>query len=363
MDKKALVIRTGAYGDMLIISPLFKALKGKGYHVILHTGQRGIDVLKNNPYIDEIIPYELEGKENPQIEKEWEELEKKINPDWFGNYAESIEVNISLHPKSPIYNYPKQERYKRGNRNFYEVTEELSQRDFGRNSIKFDEYRPQLFFDKEEIETVTQYIEDDKFNILWALSGSGGQKVYPWTDYVMGEILKNYDNVHFITVGDERCQILEDMIDDKNITNLSGEISFRQSMILTSLVDLVISPDTGVLHAAGAFITPKIGLLGHTTIENITKHFINDYSIQADEKLAPCSPCFRLIYNHKIQCPLDKLTLGAWCMSKGIEKEVLYKRIEEVIEKHGNRKAKKSTSIQKGMSNMQQTECASKKRS
>ena len=42
-------------------------------------------------------------------------------------------------------------------------------------------------------------------------------------------------------------------------------------MILTKLVDLVISPDTGVLHASGAFDTPKIGLLGHTTIENITK--------------------------------------------------------------------------------------------
>jgi ADP-heptose:LPS heptosyltransferase len=57
-------------------------------------------------------------------------------------------------------------------------------------------------------------------------------------------------------------------------------------MALTKFVDLVISPDTGVLHASGCYDTPKIGLLGHTTIENITKYFKNDYSIYiADRKM------------------------------------------------------------------------------
>ncbi len=103
-------------------------------------------------------------------------------------------------------------------------------------------------------------------------------------------------------------------------------------MCLTGLVDLVVSPDTGVLHASGAFGTPKIGLLGHTSIENITKHFINDYSI---ESTASCAPCFRLIYDHVAQCPVDMDTTGAWCQAVGIPAETLVDRIEKVIDKHG----------------------------
>ena len=166
-----------------------------------------------------------------------------------------------------------------------------------------------------------------KFNIIWQLSGSGRQKVYPWADYVMGEVLKNIDNVHFITLGDTNCQLLECLI-DKDITNLSGKISVRVAMCMTQYVDLVVSPDTGMLHASGCYETPKIGLLGHTTKENITKYFKNDYSIEAD---CPCAPCFRLIYNHDIQCPVEFLTRAAWCMAEGLPPEKVYERIASVI--------------------------------
>ncbi len=345
MKKRILIIRCGAYGDMLIVSPLFKALKQQGWHVILNTGTRGMEVLKNNPHIDELILYEHENKDNPEIEQYWEDLEKKIAPDKCINFAESLEVNISLHPRSPAYNYPKWERFKRGNRNFYEECAKWA-------NVEFEQYRPDLYLSNADILNINKYIKTDKFNILWALSGSGSNKVYPWTDYVMGEILKNNNNVHFITVGDEKCQILEDMIDDENITNLAGRISFRDSMALTSMVDLVVSPDTGILHASGAFDTPKIGILGHTTIENVTKHFINDYTLEADQNLCECSPCFRLIYNHKIQCPVDKLSMAAWCMHHGQPKERLYNRIMEVVNAGRSTKNNGQNEI---MSDMHQT--------
>ena len=219
--KKAFVIRCGAYGDMLIISPLFRALKKEGYHVILNTGNRGKEVLKNNPYIDEIIHYENEHVDNPDIEKYWKELEEEVNADWCKNFAESIEVNVSLHPKSPVYNYPKQERTARGDRNFYEVTSEVA-------GIPFERYAPDLFIDtEEEEEAITKYIKKDKINILWCLSGSGCNKAYPWSDYVMGELLKNNTDLHIITVGNEKCQILESLIDNENITNLSGKVPLQ----------------------------------------------------------------------------------------------------------------------------------------
>lgn len=347
--KKALVIRCGAYGDMIILSPVFRKLKKLGYKTILHCGDRGVEVLKNNPYIDEIIKYENENEDNPKIQDDWDSVEKKVNPDWFRNFSESIEVNVALHPRSPCYVYSKKKRHKRCGKNYYDATAQWADLDLYRDG----RILPELFWEEGELIKAKERLPKG-FNILWCLSGSGANKAYPWADYVMGEILKNYDDVNFITVGDEHCQIIETLQDEK-IVNLSGKISYRESMAMTHVVDLVISPDTGILHASGSCSVPKIGLLGHTTIENITKYFTHDYSLNADVEKSECAPCYRLIYNHKIQCPIDNLTGAAWCMHHGQPAERLAKRIGEVIEKHSTITRKCDNSIQATMPDMHET--------
>jgi ADP-heptose:LPS heptosyltransferase len=317
--KKALVIRYGAYGDMIIITPVLKRLKELGYHVILNTNKRGKEVLENNPNVDEFIEHD-EKMSIDDLPEHWEKIKKEINPDKFINFSESLECNTVAHPFQPAYNYTKKERFDLFNVNYYEATEKWA-------GLEGCQKLPELYFTPFEVEEAKKHIIPDKINILWQLSGSGHQKVYPWADFVMGEVLKNFNNVRFITTGDEKCQLLES-ITDENILNLSGRIPARTAMALTSLVDLVISPDTGVLHASGCYPTPKIGVLGHTTRTNITKHFLNDYSLEAE---CACAPCFRLIYDHSIQCPIEFVTHAAWCMAEGIKPERLYDRIKSVI--------------------------------
>lgn len=332
--KKALVIRCGAYGDMVIVSPLFKYLKEQGYYVICHTGKRGLEVLKGNPYIDEYIEYKKEGMKNDNCDKEWEALEKEINPDWCVNFAESIEVNISTHPKSALYNYPKNEQHPRVKKNFYDATMEWA------GMPEKTGLRPTLFFGEDEIRQVKGFIREDSFNIVWALAGSGHNKAYPWSDYVIGELLKNHKDVHVITIGDEKCKILEYNTEHANITRLSGKTSYRASMILTKLADLVVSPDTGILHASGAFDTPKIGILGHTTIGNITKYFENDYSLEPLPNECECAPCHKLIYDNKLQCPVENLSGASWCMHWGQPALRMYKQIAKVINDSRNKNSK-----------------------
>ena len=329
--KKALVIRPGAFGDCIIITPLFRILKEKGYHVIYHTGKRGMNVTKHNPFIDEYIEYEKEGQKNDNVDKEWKELEDSIKPDWCRNFAESIEVNISTHPKSAIYNYPKHEHHPRIKQNFYDATMEWA--GFPQRGLK-----PELFFDKKEEKGARKYLTPNKFNIVWALAGSGHNKAYPWVDYVIGELLKD-KGIQIITIGDERCQILEYNDNHPNITRLSGKTTFRESMLLTKYADLVVSPDTGILHASGAFSTPKIGILGHTTRENITKYFENDYSLEPIPEECECAPCHKLIYDNKLQCPVENLSGASWCMHHAQPPERLYKQIRKVMDarKHSSK--------------------------
>ncbi len=323
--KKCLIIRWGALGDCLIITPVLKRLKELGYYNIVNTSQRGMKIFKHNPNVDEFI----EGKDNEKTPDElllyWKKLKDEIKPDKFINFSESIECNVALHPVGPAYIYPKYERFERCDRNYYDVTEEWAK-------LEGCQKTPEMYFTEEEEKEAKKHIRRDRFNILWCLSGSGRQKVYPWTDYVIGEVLKTHKDVHFITTGDKRCQLLE-TLSDEDITNLSGEIDIRVAMLLTKYVDLVISPDTGILHASGMFDTPKIGLLGHTTKNNITKYFKNDYSIEAE---CACAPCFHLIYDHVLQCPLEPVTGASWCMAEGIKPERVYERIEEVYQKNRN---------------------------
>lgn len=327
--KRCLIIRLGAYGDMLIISPVLERLKELGYYIILNTSQRGLDVFKHSPFVDEFIEHKEDSKTLDDLPKHWEELKKKINPDRCINFSESIECNVALHPTNSAYIYPKQERFERCNKNYYDVTTKWA-------NLENCRKRPILHFtEKEERKAwgiVEPLRENKKFIILWCLSGSGKNKVYPWTEYVMGEVLKNYDDTHFITTGDMKCQLLE-TVKDPAITNLSGELDIRTSMCLTKMVDLVISPDTGILHASGCYMTPKIGLLGHTTKKNVTEYFLNDYSIEAE---CSCAPCFHLIYSYEIQCPIDPITRASFCMAVGLPPERVYEQIKKVINEKRN---------------------------
>jgi hypothetical protein len=108
----------------------------------------------------------------------------------------------------------------------------------------------------------------------------------------------------------------------------------RQSMAVTGVMDCVVSPETGVLNAAGAFATPKIGLLTHSSKENLTKYFVNDYSIQSE---APCSPCHKMIHD-LTDCQVDKEFGLPICMSKYMDPEKIKDRIRSIhsIWRHEN---------------------------
>ena len=282
-----------------------------------------MEVFKNNPNIYRLIQH----KEETPIDKlaeniEW--LRKKYNCEKVIDFSESIEVALSQHPRSPNYKLSKPERIARFNRNFYEYSFEHAG-----HSWEGVDLRPELFFDHNEIEDARKHLKEKQFNVLIGLSGSGTNKCWPWMMDLCNELSAEYPDIHFITVGDVKCQLLEDSMDG-NITKLSGNVSMRTSMALTGLVDLVIAPDTGIIHASGCYQTPKICLLGHNTKESITKHFKNDHSIESDPELAPCSPCLFLIYDYKLQCPHHLETKSALCMGEGIPKIKVYEKVKEI---------------------------------
>ena len=319
---RILIFRTAAFGDCLIITPVIRHLHSQGHELFVVTSKRGMEVFQNNPHISKLIQHK-EDTPHEKLDENMTWLKKKYNCEKVLDFNESIEVALSQHPRSPNYKLPKRERMARFNRNFYEYAFEHAKLDWTGVDLK-----PELFFEKHEIDKAKSYLKEGKKNILLGISGSGNNKCWPWGQDFTYELLKRVPNCHILTVGDEKCRLIEP--EGENITNLCGKIPMRQAMALTKVVDLVIAPDTGIIHSAGCFSTPKICLLGHNTVECITKHFENDYSIEADKKLATCAPCFFLIYNMKLQCPLAE-NGGAYCMENGLTLEAVLKHTENVL--------------------------------
>jgi len=321
-SERIYIVRLGAFGDQILITPVLRKLKSQGHHLIVEYSDRGEAVLRNNPNVADGIFYKSNSVPIQELHQYWKDQQAKHKADRYINFSETIEHELALHPASPRYNYTKEERRIICNKNYYEHTMKHA----GLTWKDPSELRGELFFTKQELCIAYEYLRKKSFNILLCFTGSSAHKAYPWIENVIGEILK-LDNTHIITSGDLKCKILEE--EHSKMTNLSGEVDIRISMALTGIVDLVISPDTGILHASGCYDTPKIGLLGHTTKENITKHFVNDLSLEANPSEAECAPCFRLIYNMKAQCPIHIQTGGAFCMAS-IKPELVMDNILEV---------------------------------
>lgn len=293
--KEALVIRYGALGDALWVTPIVRRLKNEGYHVVLNCTEYSAQVYKENPYIDEyIIHHTSTDVPYGELEAYWEYISKDF--DKVINLTKSIEGALVKCEGTEEYDWPHEKRHKECNINFQDRTMELAGYPHAKGEL------PELYFSDMEEHLVKNFIHayKDNFVILWGLTGSGYHKTYPWWEYVATEIVRKYPEVRIITVGDESCKILEGPHSKHpSIVYKSGVLTLRQSYILTKYANLVIGPDTGLLNAASCYDTPKIVFMSTNSVENLTKYWKNTMSLSAED--CECHPCHRLIYSNS--CP------------------------------------------------------------
>ena len=344
---KIFISRLGGIGDCIIVTPLIRYLKQRGDEVYMLTSEQGMEIFKNNPHITKLHLHEKDSIPNKVLDDYFESIRQAWECDKHIGLSESIEVNVALYPSSPRYKYPLYERKELCDKNYYEATfvfanlKNTDEEDITlhANHVKFwangkyaGFYRPEMFFDDAEQREMAKFFSHHlgKFVVIWVLSGSQRSKTYPYYAQVINKILQTYKDVVVITVGDEKCQILEQPFNDKRVIKKSGIWAVRESILACKHASLVISPDTGILHGAGCFDTPKIGLLTHTSVENITKHFKNDYSIECDHQLITCSPCYQLHYISKVDCQLADDGYTPICMDMGIPPEKIMERIANV---------------------------------
>jgi ADP-heptose:LPS heptosyltransferase len=327
---RACVVRYGAIGDAIIMSPLLKKLDEDGFEVTVNLTPYSMEALKNNPHVANFIVQEKDVIPNLELGAYWDtwkgEYERYIN------LSESLEGGLLKVEGRLDFYTSKSWREKKCGKNYYDHTMALGgyPGEVG--------HCGEMFFTKAEERKMEKWFQDlsGKFVILWALNGSSFHKIYPLMEPVLRDWLAGHPEARVITVGDDAARIAE--FEHPQVICKAGVWKLREALLATKFAGVVVGPETAMTNAAGCYETPKITLLSHSTHENLCKHWKNDYCLSPDTDLAPCYPCHQLHYSRE-GCPLGSiveetsgkaLATGPLCAMGAISGERVKARLDEV---------------------------------
>jgi len=330
---RACVVRFGALGDAIILTPVLKALHDQGYHVTFMGTPYCAPALENNPYIDNLLLQERDAVPNQELGQYWSLWSKDY--DRYINLSESLEGDLLIVEGRKEFFTTKEWRHSRCNKNYYEYTLERS------GVTNVPNPRGELYFTNAEERRAREFWQglQGKFVILWALNGSSHHKVYPMMETVLRKFLGEHPDARAVTVGDDMARLLE--FEHPQLIEKAGKWSIRESLIATKYASVVVGPETMITNAAGCFSTPKITILSHSSHENLCKHWENDYCVSPDQEIAPCYPCHMLHYS-KESCPTgivedtetgEEMGRAPICPIAVLPQR-LYARLEEVYSNH-----------------------------
>ena len=299
--KSACICRYGAIGDMIMVTPLIRALAEQGYKVTVNTTTYSAEVLSNNPYVHNVIIQERNIIPNNELGAYWDEW--RSDYDLYINLSESIEGGLlKLENRSDFYSLAS-DRRTICNINYTDRTLELG------SCLSTAKKVPELYFSPEEISKAKRYLKSigvkpDDFVVMWGLNGSSYHKSYPATELVVKDWLSKHPNAWVLLTGDQRAKALE--FDYPRVVKTAGTLTLRLMLALTTLVDCVVGPESAVVNAAAASDNHKIVFMSHSSPKNLTEYWSNTTALEPDRSIAPCYPCHQLHYTLQ-SCPLIQI--------------------------------------------------------
>ena len=334
MNRWAGVARFGGVGDNLMSASPLKALKRMGYMTEVITSEPNHVLYQHNPYIDKLSVKNAE-RDLPQNDLyAWQK--------WFDSRAREFDLFIhASHACEGLHAYFKtmtgfwwspEMRRKIAVGSYLESVHDIA-------GVPYD-FGPLFFPSPEEYAMamrVKKSMNADRF-ILWVLSGTRIDKVYPYAPMAVARIIKEVKAPVMLMGGPSEkeytmAQAIKEYVETANgnreglflaIPEGGGEKCWplRTSLSLAMVADLVVTPDTGTAWAVAFEKMPKIVMVSHASVENITKHWINTTTLHADPNYVPCWPCHRL-HDDPSTCVPNKENNGAACISNiSVEKLV-----------------------------------------
>lgn len=340
MKRWAGIARFGGIGDNLVAASPLYILKKLGYMTEIITSEPNHVVYLNNPHIDKLSVHvpELDFPQNDMLSWQKYFAGRGRSFDVFGHFSHSMEGRHAKFEQMTDFWQPLEYRRKICAGSYLETAHDIMGVPyvFDRLYYPTDEEIDRAMKTKAEV--------GGRF-VSWILNGSRIDKVYPYCAFIITRLIKELDLTVVIQGGGEKdysmaqaigdhCQLQNSSVKKLELavsrpgTETGGEKNWplRRSMALAHVADLVVGPDTGLSWSVAFEPMPKVIMVSHTSVENITKHWRNTVTLHADPERVPCWPCHRL-HNTKDTCVENKEKNGAACISD-ISVETIFETIK-----------------------------------
>ncbi len=321
MDKKrVLIIRLSSLGDVIFNLPLANVMKSNGYEVTWLVGEKGIDVVKNNPAVDEAILVPIEKWKKQSLWKNLPEYIKIIKHLRSEKFDIALDTHMLL--KSLIWTAfcgANRRIISKSAREFSilggnEFIDKISL-DFNthviKNYLKYAEYLglntstievslpPASEASIKKVDELLKDINKDKPVIAIAPATTWPAK--HWNKDNWKELIaKISDDYTLIFTGTSRDNELINYISEGKHLNIAGQTNIPELAEVFRRCDLVLSLDSGSTHLAWASQKPKIISIFCCTPTGLYAPIGPSDKYVAVSGHIPCQPC------HKRRCRLKE---------------------------------------------------------
>lgn len=304
--KKILLIRFSSIGDIVLVSPIIRALKTQlecELHILTKNKYRSLYI--NNPYVDKVHIFEKRSKDALPI----------LIPEHF-DFIVDLQKNLRSSKvkrtlKQPSASFPKLNLKKwllvnfKINRlddvhivdRYFRAVESLG--------VKNDGKGLDYFLPEEDFVNLKEYPPLKKNGYVGLVIG-GQHKTKMFPAEKAAKVISRLPWPVVLLGGPEdreNGETIRNLSENKQVLNSCGELSLDQSASLVRLAGIIITNDTGLMHIAAAFKKPIISIWGNTVPEFGMFPYEPGNSekvVIAEVKGLSCRPCSKIGYD---RCP------------------------------------------------------------
>lgn len=301
--KKILIIHTAFIGDIVLSTAFIKKLKEKykKSEISYLTTPAGGAVLKNNPFLKEIIIYDKKGKDKGlkgafKVAKNLKEykFDMAIIPHRYLKssmiaYLAGIKERIGYANSEGRVLLTKQVEYQKDQ---HEVKRLLSLIDVKIKDI--NEAKLEMYPSKKEKENIDRiWIEKNlkKFKIVVLAPGSKWfTKMWP-TEYFneLIKLLEKQEDIKVILIGGNDEKTL-DLYQGKNTINLIAKTSLLDLAELLKRSDVLVTNDSSPIHIGVCFDIKVLAIFG-ATVKELGFYPWSKNSLLIENEELSCRPC------------------------------------------------------------------------
>jgi heptosyltransferase-1 len=340
--RRILIVRLGAFGDVLMGTPLIKALRLAYPDAWLTwvVEEKTMDVLYANPYLDELLLWhggEMSGKGGPHrllsLPFKRAALRRELRKRCFDTFIsfqaeELLDLTRSVNARKKIgfFDYFHTSKASDFERSVAQslFTDVISKEDHPTHKTqqylsvldRLDIERPadlhmDLGFTSEDENSVSDFLvrnglaSNDPY-IVFAPLTNWQTRNWPLDRFAqLADALDQKFDVPIVVIGSRDQAPSIEMIQKKSQRQLiaaAGVFGFRQVAALIHRSMLLVGGDSGPMHAAAAVNTPFVAIFGATPVDVLAPVSNNGLTISRDVSCGPCYQTTCMNADHPLLC-------------------------------------------------------------